>query len=283
MANVIDAIREKMARIIADLEAELNADVIGVFGPIASGLEHRVRAAIEALPSRRSRIAVVLQTFGGSIEVTERIVNVLRHYYPQEVTFVIPDVALSAGTVLAMSGDVIMMDHFACLGPVDPQVERGGKLVPALSYLEQFDRLVAKSAQGMLTTAELVLLNKLDLAELHSFEQAKKLTEDLLVRWLASYKFKEWIRTDTRKVPVTQDMREQRAREIAEALNDHERWRSHGRGINMVTLQQELKLKIDDFGANSRLAKALKEYWDFVVNCMVKENLDSLVTSREFA
>jgi membrane-bound ClpP family serine protease len=283
MPNVVDAIREKMAKVISGLETELDADVIGVFGPIVSGLEHRVRAAIEALPTRRSKIAVVLQTGGGSIEVTERIVNVLRHYYPDDVIFIIPDVALSAGTVLAMSGDVIMMDHFACLGPIDPQVEREGKLVPALSYLEQFNRLVNKSMQGQLSTAELALLSKLDLAELHSFEQAKKLTEDLLVRWLANYKFKEWSHSQSRNIPVTQEMREQRAREIAEALNNHERWRSHGRGISMATLQKELKLKIDDFGATPSLAAAVKEYWDFVVNCMVKENLVSFVTSREFA
>lgn len=283
MPNVVDAIREKMAKVISGLETELDADVIGVFGPIVSGLEHRVRAAIEALPTRRSKIAVVLQTGGGSIEVTERIVNVLRHYYPDDVIFIIPDVALSAGTVLAMSGDVIMMDHFACLGPIDPQVEREGKLVPALSYLEQFNRLVNKSMQGQLSTAELALLSKLDLAELHSFEQAKKLTEDLLVRWLANYKFKEWSHSQSRNIPVTQEMREQRAREIAEALNNHERWRSHGRGISMTTLQKELKLKIDDLGATPSLAAAVKEYWDFVVNCMVKENLVSFVTSREFA
>jgi hypothetical protein len=182
-----------------------------------------------------------------------------------------------------MSGDTIMMDHFACLGPIDPQVEREGKLVPALSYLEQFNRLVNKSAQGTLTTAELALLSKLDLAELHYFEQAKKLTEDLLESWLATYKFKEWNETETRKVQVTKAMREQRAREIAVALNNHERWRSHGRGINMQTLQHELKLKIDDFGAIPALASAVKEYWDFVVNCMMRENLVSFVTSREFA
>jgi ClpP class serine protease len=63
------------------------------------------------------------------------------------VVFLVPDVALSAGTILAMSGDAIMMDYFACLGPIDPQVEREGKLVPVLSCLEPYDRWVVKSQQ----------------------------------------------------------------------------------------------------------------------------------------
>lgn len=219
---------------------------------------------------------------GGSIEVAERIVNVSRHYYPDDVAFVVPDVALSAGTVLAMSGDAILMDHFSCLGPIDPQIEREGKLVPALSYLEQFERLVTKSAQGQLTTAELALLSKLDLAELHYFEQAKNLTIDLLVAWLARYKFKNWAATETRQIPVTPEMREYRAREIAEALNNHQRWRVHGRGIPMKTLTQHLNLQIDDFGSRPRLAVAIKGYFEYVVNCMSKEGFTSFVTSRKY-
>jgi hypothetical protein len=282
MAIVVDAIKEKMAKVTEALERELSADVVGVFGPILMGVEHRVRTAIEKLPTRRPKLAIVLQTGGGSIEVAERIVNVSRHYYPNEVVFVVPDVALSAGTVLAMSGDAILMDHFSVLGPIDPQIERDGKLVPALSDLEQFERLVNKSAQGLLTTAEIALLNKLDLAELHYFEQAKALTIDLLVAWLAKYKFKNWAVTQTRQMPVTSQIREQRAREIAEALNNHQRWRVHGRGIPMRTLIDELNLIVDDFGANAALAAAIREYHEYVVNCMTKEGFSSFVTSREF-
>ncbi len=175
-----------------------------------------------------------------------------------------------------------MMDSFSCLGPIDPQVEREGKLVPALSYLEQFSRIVAKSAQGALTTAELALFAKLDLAELHSFEQAKELTIDLLVSWLANYKFKDWTTTQTRQVQVTQQMREARAREIAEELNNHQRWRSHGRGIPMRTLRDELKLKIDDFGGNVDLAAAVRDYYEFMLACMNREGLSSFVTSRAY-
>jgi hypothetical protein len=82
---------------------------------------------------------------------------------------------MSAGTILVMSGDEILMDYHSCLGPIDPQVERDGRLIPALSYLSQYEDLIEKSQSGGLSTAELVLLQKLDLAELHQFELARDL------------------------------------------------------------------------------------------------------------
>jgi hypothetical protein len=281
MPTAVDAIQEKISSLTLRLESELGADVLGIFGPILSGVEHRVRAAVEKLPERRRRLAVVLQTGGGSIEVAERIVNTVRHYFAEVV--LIPDVALSAGTILVMSGDAIMMDYFSCLGPIDPQVERNGKLVPALSYLEQFNRLVEKSSSGALTTAEIALLSKLDLAELHTFEQAANLSVDLLVQWLTNYKFKDWKQTVTRGIIVTPIMREERARQIAVALNDHRRWRSHARGIPMRTLTEELNLIVDDFGAQPALARTLRDYAEFVNNCMFREGISSFVTSREYA
>jgi hypothetical protein len=41
-------------------------------------------------------------------------------------------------------------------------------------------------------------------------------------------------------------MREERADQIARKLNQHDRWQTHGRGISMRTLRDELNLKIDD-------------------------------------
>lgn len=111
--------------------------------------------------------------------------NTIRHHY-KEVYFVIPDKAMSAGTIFAMSGDKIFMSYFSVLGPIDPQIEKDGRLVPALSYLSQYQRLWARAEAGALNTAEYALLSKLDLGELHQFEQARELSIDLLENWLPS-------------------------------------------------------------------------------------------------
>ena len=187
----------------------LDADVVVVVSPIVPGLEDRLRAALAALSRKRASIAVILDTPGGVVEVVERMVVALRHAYG-DVTVIVPDRAMSAGTIFALSADRIMMDYLSCLGPVDPQIQRDDKLVPALSYLNQFERLNNKAKEGSLTTAEFALLDKLDLGELYQFEQARELSVELLINWLSRYKFKDWTRTETRGKMVTESMKEER-------------------------------------------------------------------------
>ena len=196
--------------------------------------------------------------------------------------FIIPDRAMSAGTVLAMSGDDILMDYHSCLGPIDPQLARDDRLVPALSYLSQFEALIEKSRNEALSTAEVVLLQKLDLAELHQFELARDLSVDLLKKWLTSYKFKDWAVTETRGAPVTPELKEERASWIARQLNDHERWLTHGRGIDMQTLRGELQLKIEDFGSDPDLKKAIWDYFWFLRDHMARNGLVSFVHTPYF-
>ena len=245
----------------------MEADGLAIIGPIVESVEHRTRIAVEGREGRRDALFVILDTPGGIVEVVERIVRVLRRHYA-EVKFIIPNRAMSAGTVLAMSGDAILMDYHSCLGPIDPQLEREGRLVPALSYLAQYEELKEKSENGALSTTELVLLQKLDLAELHQFGLARDLSISLLTEWLAQYKFKNWTVTETSGVPVTTEMKKKRAGEIARQLNEHTRWLTHGRGIDMDTLRGELKLKIDDLDSDPQLKVAVWHYFWFMNNHM---------------
>ena len=237
---------------------------------------------MDMLRCKKSSVAVILDTPGGVVEVVERMVTALRSLYGG-VTVIVPDRAMSAGTILALSADRIMMDHLSCLGPIDPQIEKDGKLVPALSYLNQYERLNEKAQEDELTTAEYALLTKLDLGELYQFEQARELSQDLLIKWLSQYKFKNWTRTETKQEPVTEAMKVQRAKEIAELLNDPGKWHSHGRAIDMKTLRgEEIKLEIEDFERDSALCQAIRKYFDLLKDYMNREQLVSFVHTREY-
>jgi membrane-bound ClpP family serine protease len=93
-----------------------DADIFAYIGPIFSPFDSEIRKVIATISPRKARLCVVLETEGGSIETTERIGNLFRHFY-KEVWFVVPSYAMSAGTVLAMSGDRIWMDYYSVLGP----------------------------------------------------------------------------------------------------------------------------------------------------------------------
>jgi hypothetical protein len=244
------------------LEEAANADVLSYLGPMWPPADEAIKDAVEAIKKPRRSLMVLLETSGGLITVAERIALILRHRY-RRVEFVVPTYAMSAGTVLVMSGDAIHMDYASMLGPIDPQVRnRDGRYVPALGYLEWYERLIAKSAEGTLTTAELAyLVQNFDSAELYQYEQERELSIALLEEWLVKYKFKNWKVTERSKTKVTPAMRKARANEIARKLNDTKLWHSHGRGIPMGRLQRDLNLLIDDFEANTELAKPICDYF----------------------
>lgn len=281
MKPVDDHVKGQLTRCLEGLGTTLDADVVAVVSPILPGLELRLRDAIDALSLKKDSVAVILDTPGGVVEVVERMVTVLRYVYA-DVTVIVPDQAMSAGTIFALSANRIMMDHLSCLGPIDPQIEKDGKLVPALSYLNQFERLNKKAKDGDLTTAEYALLNKLDLGELYQFEQARELSIELLIKWLSQYKFKNWDKTETRGEPVTEDMKKKCAKEIAALLNRPERWHSHGRAIDMRTLREEVRLRIDDIEDDSDLHRHVRDYFELLRDYMHREKLYSFVHTREY-
>ena len=252
--------RDLLNQDLRGLEDVLQSDVLTIFGPIRPGLENIIRNTIEKLRNRRARMAVVLDTVGGIVEVVERMVTVIRHYY-NDVDFLVPDRAMSAGTVFVMAGNQIYMNYFSCLGPIDPQIEREGRFVPAMSYLNQYERFFERAESGELNMAELILLNNFDPGELYQFEQARLLSQDLLTNWLSTYKFRDWDTHSSTGAPVTPEERRERAEEIAKVLGDYKRWRSHGRAISRDTLASEpIRLKIERIEDNPNLLVALDHY-----------------------
>lgn len=256
------------------IERLLDSDVLVYFAPIDESLLSHVNELLNRINNdeRKEKLTVILTTGGGSAIATERLVNIFRHFY-NVVDFLVPDYAYSAGTILCLSGDNILMNYNSVLGPIDPQVRnKDGHWVAALGYLDKINELVDKAKNGTLTDAEFVILKDFDLAELRGYEQARDLTIDLLKKWLVKYKFKNWDITNDRRRPVTVKMREERAKEIAQKLNDNKRWKSHGRPINIEILTTELNLKIEDYGLRKDLFEAVDLYASLIKDYLEKQS-----------
>jgi hypothetical protein len=267
-------IEKELDKKLSTLGKRFDSDILVLIAPMRPPIDELVRDSVEGVENRKDSLTVMLETEGGSIEVVERIADVFRYHYSKEINFIIPNYAMSAGTILAMSGDNILMDYFSVLGPIDPQVRRpsmGDRFVPALGYLAKYDELIKKSASGKLTAAEIAfLVEKFDPAELHQFEQARELSVELLKRWLVQYKFKNWEKTRTTCKVVTQKMKEDRASKIARLLNDTKKWKSHGRGLSKGVLDKELNLIIEDFGADPELRACVRAYYWLLQDFMAR-------------
>lgn len=265
------------------LEEEMKSDVIFYHGSIHPRFFRQFRDFIEQVKSASIRdenvITVLLRTGGGSAETTERMVGVLRKHYAS-VNFVVPDVAMSAGTILCMSGDRIYMDYASTLGPIDPQVPTPdtGDFVPALGYLDKVEEITRK---GQLAPADVVMLKSLDLAKLALFEQARDLSIDLLKKWLVEYKFKNWTEHRTTNIgsTVTQEQKTERAEQIARDLADHKRWRSHGRNLDVAKLT-ELRIEIDDYSDQKQLCDAIRGYNDPLTGFVDRMRIDFVLHSH---
>ena len=184
MRNIFDEhVRITLNNRLSELERSFKSDVVFYFGEIHPSLEKGFRDFVEELKKDKenlhNRLTIILNTPGGSAETVEKMVYIIRFHY-KEIYFVVPDYAMSAGTIFCMSGDKIFMDYSSSLGPIDPQVYNGSNWVPALGYLDKVNELILKSSNGTLTEAEFLILQKLDLAELRSYEMAKNLTVTLL-------------------------------------------------------------------------------------------------------
>jgi hypothetical protein len=270
--NANEFIEQELDERMRAIEDCFNADAFAFNGPLLFRVDDVVREVVErkAAAHVHEKMVVVLTTDGGYIEVVQRIVETLRRHYGV-VEFIIPNHAFSAGTVLALSGDAIHMDYYSRLGPIDPQVEaRGGKAVPALGYLVQYERLLNKAEQGAITAAEMQILLDFDQAELYKYEQARELSITLLREWLARYKFKNWYKTRTQGVQVDEAMRCKRAEEVAGILNDTKRWHTHGRGISRDVLERDLNLIIDDFGSDPERSRRIHGYHNLRDDYMMK-------------
>jgi membrane-bound ClpP family serine protease len=255
--------------------------------PIIAPFDTLIRDHLDDIKNKRSSLLVILETEGGSIETTERIADLFRHSYRGEVSFLIPNFAMSAGTILVMSGDRIFMDYFSIIGPIDPQMvhPQTGGLVPALGYLEKYAELIQKSKRGGLSQAELAfLLDKFDPAQLHRLEQAREHSVDLLKRWLAKYKFKNWDRTRTRNRRVTTKMKTDRAAEVANKLNNTRLWRSHGRGLSIEVVRNDLDLIVEDFGTEPALKDLnvkVRSYYRLLQDYMEKRGQEYVIHTRD--
>lgn len=286
MRQIFDeTIKDTLNQRLRDLEKYFVGDVIFHYGEIHPSLEKAFRDFIEQLKKDtefdRNRLIIFLNTPGGSAETVERMVSIIRFHY-DEVYFVVPDYAMSAGTIFCMSGDKIYMDYSSSLGPIDPQVYNGKNWVPALGYLDKVEELILKSRNGELTEAEFMILQKVDLAELRSYEMARNLTINLLKEWLVKYKFKDWTIHQSTKLPVTTSEKEKRAEEIAKDLSNNSIWHSHGRSIGIDTLTNILRLKIEDYSKIDELRELIRNYNDLICEYILRAGAKAFVHSRVY-
>jgi hypothetical protein len=243
--DLITAIQKQTGRHLISYIAESAALVRDDVVPLMD-LLHRIPVG--------ASIDFLLHTTGGDIDAADKIVRILRRRVAAsgELRVVVPDCAKSAGTLIALGSDLIVMSDSSELGPIDPQIvsrDQSGNLsqCPAHTYVDGYDALVRKVddpasyEDGQRTDAEQLLLSKCDPAMLDLCRQALKRS-----RQLAEALLRQGMLRDGSWTKVAGD------------LTDNERWLSqHGAVIDSEDAQT-MGLRVEYLAPETALWQA---YW----------------------
>ncbi len=129
---------------------------------------------------------LIIHTPGGSPTATEGIVNYLHSIFGNDIRAIIPYMAMSAGTLMACSTNVIFMGKQSCLGPVDPQFNG----IAAFNIVKELEKAQEELAVKPETREYWKLqLAKYPAAFTYTVYDAIDLSTKLLNQWLSKYMF----------------------------------------------------------------------------------------------
>lgn len=185
---------------------------------------------------RGVNIDFLLHTGGGDINAAEKIVFMLRAAVGKEdrLRVIIPDFAKSAGTLIALAADKILMSDSSELGPIDPQFPRKDsdgtvRWYSVLNYLEAYEAVCQKVNADPHDIAAQVMLSKFDPTMVVQCEAVKRRARTLAEQHLNRWMFQKKKATYTK---------------IAGDLMDIARWPAHGQMIGYEDAQ-EMELEIE--------------------------------------
>ncbi len=134
-----------------------------------------------------NELDLILHSPGGSPEATEAIVSYLRSRF-SNIRVIVPQIAMSAATLLACSANEIILGKHSSLGPTDPQMliptSNGIQSVAAQAVLDQFDMARQECSDPKKLAAWLPMLQQYGPDLLIQCENALKMTKELVKTWL---------------------------------------------------------------------------------------------------
>lgn len=172
---------------------------------------------------------LILHTPGGSPVATEAIVSFLRAKFDNDIRVIVPQLAMSAGTMIACSAKKIVMGRQSSLGPIDPQFNG----IPAYNIKKEFEE--AKS--DLLDNPQnaqywAIKLQQYPAAFMKTAIDAIDLSDKLVKEWLGTCMFDK---NDSDDQLVIDN--------IVSKLNEHNDSKFHGRHLN-AEFCKDIGLKI---------------------------------------
>jgi ATP-dependent protease ClpP protease subunit len=195
-------------------------------------------SAIHGL-DRAKGLDLILHTPGGDAAATESLVRYLRSMFNANIRAIVPELAMSAGTMVACACSEIVMGKHSSLGPIDPQFNG----LPAHGVTEEFEKAQKEiKAQGQLAAFLWTpIIAKYPPTFVGECYKAIEWTKQIV---------KEWLQTGMCSGEANPALA---ADKIVRELADHALTKSHARhiaidrareiGLKVVALEEDQKLQ----------------------------------------
>lgn len=235
--NAFDIVRKKYVKELFDntkrntiiyatkwTPGEIQANLVSI-------VDEDIQAFMEAINGLKGdELDLILHTPGGSGEATEAIVSYLRKKF-NYIRIIVPQAAMSAGTMLCCAADEIVMGKHSFLGPTDPQVilqtPVGVQAIAAHAIIEQFQRAQTEiSNNPKLLNSWLPMLSQFGPALLVQCQNQITFSKKLVEDWLQKYMFKN------------EGDAKEKATNISDYLSTHSNFKTHSKHLNIDDIEK---------------------------------------------
>lgn len=172
---------------------------------------------------RSKGLDLILHTPGGDMAATESLIDYLRLMFGTNIRAIIPQIAMSGGTMIALACREIIMGKHSNLGPIDPQF--GG--VAAHAIKEEFERALGE-VQKFPHTAPIwqIVVSKFGPSQISESLKAITWAEEMTKEWLKTGMFEGDQQAD------------EKANKVVDELGNHAITKSHARHISAAAAKK---------------------------------------------
>ena len=184
-------------------------------------------------------LTLVIHTPGGDPNAAEAIVNYLRSKF-DDIEAIVPTYAMSAGTMISLGTDRIVLGRQSQLGPIDPQIITPHGVVSAKAIVDRFEDarkdILANPALADLWTPILASIGIPFVEAQNILSYAERMVAQWLDRWMLQH--------------------QQMGNQIAKYFSDSGQHGSHGRRIDREHARN-VGLVIEDLEDSQELQDAV--------------------------
>jgi hypothetical protein len=220
-------------------KGDLQRQGIGGFS-ISDADKNGFMTAIHGM-DRSKGLDLVLHTPGGDAAATESLVGYLRAMFDTDIRAIVPQIAMSAGTMIACACREIIMGKHSSLGPIDPQING----LAAHGVIEEFSsaqkEVIKNQVLGILWQP---IIAKYSPTLIGECQKAIKWAETMVTEWLVTGMFKDEAKPSDA------------AKKVLDELGSHALTLSHARHIS-IERALAMGLKVAALESNHKLQEAV--------------------------